>query len=118
MKRLYIVAALLISAALSLPSMGGFKIREQAYETSASQIRLPTSETGELTLQTCSTCRALRLRAGADTRYQIGQHKVSLAELTQFIAKNPSVNLVVMQLHGSNNLSRIKVFATLPGFAK
>ncbi len=118
MKRLNIVAALLISGAISLPSMGGVKIREQAFETSASQIRLPTSEVGELTLQTCPTCRAMHLRASAKTRYQIGQQRVSLADLTQFIAKNPSVSLVVMQLNGTNDLSRIKVFATLPGFAK
>lgn len=118
MKNLYIVAALLLSGALALPSMGGVKIREQAFETTASQVRLPTSEGGELALQTCPTCRALRLRANAETRYQIGKHNVSLAELTQFIAKNPSVSLVVMQLNGTNNLSRIKVFATLPGLAQ
>ena len=118
MKNLYIVAALLLSSALSLPSMGGVKIREQAYEASASQIRLPTSDTGELVLQTCPTCTALRLRAGADTRYQIGKHSVSLVELTQFLKTSPSARLVVMQLNGTNNLSRIKVFATLPGLAK
>jgi hypothetical protein len=116
MKRLYIIAALLLSSTLSLPSMASAKVLELGHEASLQMVRMPDSVTGELTLQTCPTCQALRLRADDRTRYQIGKQHVSLVEMKEYLAKNPATYLVVMQRKGTNELSRIVVSA--PAFAQ
>lgn len=111
MKSLYVIAALLLSSALSVPSMGAIKVRELSYETSPAMVTLPTAVNGELALQTCATCRALRLRASDETRYQINRRSVTLAEMKQFIARHNPNNMVVMQRKGTNELSRIVISA-------
>jgi len=109
MKSFYIVAATLLLGALSLPSMAQMRVVELGYEASPSNVRLPTSDTGELTLQGCTTCKVVRLRATAATRYVIGGAEVSLAEMTRYLDQNPEASLVVMQLKDTSNLSRLVV---------
>ena len=40
-------------------------------------------------MQACATCKVLRLRATAATRYDIGGQPVSLAEMTQYLRSHP-----------------------------
>jgi len=107
MKLLHFFAALLLTSALSLPSFAGGKVIELGHEASMGTVRLPDSENGELTLEKCATCPLLRLRASAETRYQIGQRLVSLSELKQFLATNTPSSVVVMQYKDTNQLSRV-----------
>jgi len=109
MKSLYIVAAALLLAALSPASMAQVKVLELGYEATSTDVRMPTSETGELTLQGCATCKVLRLRATAETRYVIGGVHVSLAEMTRYLVEHKDASLAVMQLKDTSNLSRLVV---------
>ena len=109
MKSLYIVAAALLMGALSPASMAQVKVLELGYEASPPDVRMPTSETGELTLQGCATCKVLRLRANAATRYVIGGVHVSLTEMTRYLVQNPEASLVIMQLKDTSDLSRVVV---------
>jgi hypothetical protein len=112
MKSLHIVAAVILLGALAAPSMAQSRVLELGHEASASTIRLPERADGELTLQRCATCQVLRLRAGASTRYVIGGQIVTLVEMTQYLARHPKANLVVMQLKNTSDLSRLVVHAT------
>jgi hypothetical protein len=112
MKSLYIVAAVIVLGALAPPSMAQMRLVEFSYEASARDLRLPTSATGELTMQGCPTCKVVRLRATAATRYVIGAERVTLAEMTSYLQRNPDANLVVMQLKDTSDLSRLVVHTT------
>jgi hypothetical protein len=109
MKSLYIVAAVVLLGAFAPPSMAQMRILELGYEASPRALRLPTSESGELTMQVCATCKVVRLRATAATRYVIGGEHVTLAEMTSYLQRNPEASLVVMQLKDTPDLSRLVV---------
>lgn len=109
MKSLYIVAAVVLLGAFAAPSMAQSRVVELGHEASAAMLRLPTTDTGELTLQRCATCQVLRLRASSGTRYVIGGQLVTRAEMTQYLVRHPSANLVVMQFKNTSDLSRLVV---------
>ncbi len=109
MKSLYIVAAVILLGAFVAPSMAQSRVLELGHEASVSMIRMPISAAGELTLQRCATCKVLRLRASAATLYIIGGQAVTLAEMTQYLVRHPTANLVVMQLKNTSDLSRLVV---------
>jgi hypothetical protein len=109
MKSLYILAAVILLGAFAPRSMAQMRVVELAYEASPSALRLPTSATGELTMQACATCKVLRLRATDATRYVIGGEQVTLAEMTGYLKRNPDASLVVMQLKDTTDLSRLVV---------
>ena len=109
MKSLYIVAAVIALGAFAPPSMAQMRMVELSYEASPGDLRLPTSATGELTMQVCPTCKIVRLRATAATRYVIGGELVTLAEMTSYLQRNPDASLVVMQLKDTSDLSRLVV---------
>ena len=103
------IAAALLSAVLALPALAQMKMLEQGYEVSPSKVRLPTSATGELTLQRCMSCAVLRLRATERSKYIIAGQEVGLAEFRRFVEQTPPSMFVVMQLHKTDQLSRIVV---------
>jgi hypothetical protein len=110
MKSFYTVAAAVLLGALSLATNAGPRVVELTYEAAPSMIRMPESNLGELTLQSCDTCKATRLRANASTRYFLGDDEVSLAEMTQYLARNPNLNMAVMRLKDTSVLSRVVAF--------
>jgi len=114
MKSLYTIAAVLLLGVLSPPSMGQTRALELGYETSPRSVRLPESATGELTMQACATCKVLRLRATAATRYVIGGQPVTLADMTQYLRGHQDANLVVMQRKDTTELSRLVVHVLTP----
>ena len=113
MKSLYTIAAVVLLGALAPPSLAQ-KAFEFGYETSPREVRVPESATGELTMQACATCKVLRLRATAATRYEIGGKPVSLAEMTQYLRGHQDASLVVMQRAGALELSRLVVHVLTP----
>jgi len=113
MKSLYTIAVILLGA-LSQPSMAESRALELGYEASPSTVRMPDSVTGELTMQACATCKVVRLRANAATRYVIGGLEVSLAEMTSYLKSNPKASLVVMQRKDTTELSRLVVHVAKP----
>jgi hypothetical protein len=108
------IAALVLitiaQAAVARPKL----VLELSHEADARMVRLPETATGELTMQVCATCKVLRLRATARTRYVLGDQPVTLTELTRYLARNPSAEMMVAQVNGSNELSRILVPVPTP----
>ena len=105
------IAAALLSAMLALPALAQMKMLEQGYEVSPAQVRLPESATGELTVQRCMSCPVLRLRATAKSKYIVADQEVGLAEFKRYVEQSPPSMFVVMQLHNTDQLSRIVVNA-------
>jgi hypothetical protein len=103
------IAAALLSAMLALPALAQMKMLEQGYEVSPSKVSLPASATGELTVQRCLSCAVLRLRATERSKYIISGQEVGLVEFKRYVEQNPPSMFVVMQLHNTNQLSRIVV---------
>ena len=110
MKNLPIAVAVLVMFTLAQASIAKPRMKELGYEASASMVRLPASVEGELTLQACESCKVLRLRATNTTRYIIGDEPVSLAELTRYLASHPDSGMLVAQLNGTNQLSRVQIY--------
>jgi hypothetical protein len=109
MKFAQLAAALLVAGALNQPVMAQARVLELGHEASPGMVRMPDSSTGELTLQTCVTCKVLRLRANEQTRYVIQGTQVSLAEFARYLESNPTAQLVVMQFKDTTTLSRVVV---------
>ena len=109
MKSLYIIAVVCLLGVLTSPSMAQSKVLELGHEASAEMIRMPTTDTGELTMQRCATCKVMRLRASQDTQYIIGGQGVTRTEMAQYLVSHPSANLVVMQLKNTSDLARLVV---------
>jgi len=110
MKISSIAVVICLLLAMTQAAIAKPRMKELGYEAAASMVRLPESVDGELTFQGCDTCKVLRLRATPNTRYVIGEERVSLAELTKYIAQNPNTGMLVAQLNGTNELSRIQVW--------
>lgn len=107
MKLTRLALAILLLAALPLDSWSQSQVRELGHEVALSEVQLPDSDTGELTLQKCLSCQVLRLHASSATRYLIDGQYVSRAEMVQFLTRTPPTMIVVMQLKDTNELSRI-----------
>jgi hypothetical protein len=110
MKRLHIIVAAALIFAGSSVSMAQSRALELGHEATASDLRLPTSPTGELTMQGCATCKVLRLRATTATRYEIGDQPATLVEITKYLEANKNVGVTVMQRTGTFELSRLVVW--------
>lgn len=63
--RLLLAAALVVAG--SGPAAAALRTIEQAYELTRSEVKLPTSADGGLTVQPCPTCRPVVLRVSAAT---------------------------------------------------
>ncbi len=109
MKVLHIVVAAALLSFCSMASVAKSQVLELSHEASADSLRLPVSVDGELSVQGCATCKTLRLRASATTRYTIGKEDVTLAELTKYIELHPTVVLSVMHRKGSLELTRVVI---------
>ena len=105
-----LVLALVLSGSATLPATGAVKVLELGHEAEPKMIRMPDHANGELTLQICATCRALRLRASVETLYLIGHQPVTLKDMTRYLQSNPDANVVVMQRKDAATLSRVIVY--------
>jgi hypothetical protein len=113
MKISLLAAALLLLGAASAPALAQMSTSlERGHEAAPFMIRMPSSATGELTLQICDTCQVLRLRASAATRYFIGEEQVTLADITAYFTQNPVAPTVVVQQKDQPILRRVTVSAT------
>lgn len=76
MKLKVLIAAALLS--LVAPAAADMSIVQKAYEVRLSNLRLPRAEGGTVAFKECQTCDYVRMRVGADTRYQINGKTVPL----------------------------------------
>lgn len=80
-------------------AQGALKNVENAYETDAGHVSLPSGPTGEVVIHPCTTCKTAVLRVNAETRYLVGASTppVSLEAFRQAMAaKGADKRLVVV----------------------
>ena len=106
------IAADLLSAVLALPALAQMKMLEQGYEDTPADVRLPSTATGEVTVQRCLSCPVLRLRATEKSKYIVGDQDVGFAAFKRYVEQSPPSMFIVMQLHNTDQLSRIVVNTT------
>ncbi|HKW84886.1 MAG TPA: hypothetical protein VJN68_14135 [Burkholderiaceae bacterium] len=104
-----LVLALVLCGGAMLPAGATVKVIELGHEAEPRMIRMPDRDNGELSLQTCASCKVLRLRATAETLYVIGGQPVTLKEMSKYLQSNPEANVVVMQRKDTATLSRVVV---------
>jgi hypothetical protein len=104
--KLFHIALIVILGAAS-PGAFAQARSELGHEAVPSMVSLPRAAGGELVLQVCATCKVLRLRVDATTRYLIGKEEVSLAEMAKYLEAHPMVPLVVVQPRNELVLSRL-----------
>jgi hypothetical protein len=76
MKIKVLIAALLLG--LALPAAANDTVVQKAFEVALDNLRLPRAESGTIAFKECNRCEYVRLRVGADTRYQINGQAVPL----------------------------------------
>jgi len=76
MKLKVLITAALLS--LALPATADMTVVQEAYEVALDNLRLPRAESGTIAFKECDRCEYIRLRVGADTRYQINGKAVPL----------------------------------------
>jgi len=83
MKHRNLIALTLAAALWSGMASSAMENIENAYETDAAHVRLPSNASGDLAIDPCPTCESVRLRVNAQTRYLLGRSAVSLAAFRQ-----------------------------------
>ncbi len=71
-----------LAAAIALWSgtgQGTLKNVENAYESDAAHVQLPSSASGEVLVSECTGCKTVALRVNAQTLYLVGQPPVSVS---------------------------------------
>jgi hypothetical protein len=110
------IAAIVLLASGSLPSLAQTRVIELAHEAMPSMISMPRAAGGELTILPCPSCKTMRLRVDDNTRYIVGKDEVSLEVMNRFLIQNPMKPVVVMQQKSEPVVTRVKVSS--PGRAK
>ena len=113
--RLIIVAA---ATALMLNALAGqaadsrstkMKVVEQAIETSAAQIVLPSGGVGALTLVPCAGCKPVTVLMGARTQLIVNNKPVNIELLRRTLTASPDAPAVLFYRTGGNELTRLIV---------
>jgi hypothetical protein len=77
-------------------SIAPFKTRNEALESDASAVTLPSATDSMMTVLPCSTCQMRTLRATATSVYYLRDQQVTLTQLRNAVAANPRAFLTVM----------------------
>lgn len=112
MKSLRIAAILILAA--SAPALAQMLVATQSHEALPEMVRMPDSTDSELTLQICATCKVLRLRASAATRYFVGENEVALDAMKKYVDHHPDGPMVVVQAPNSLTLLSVRISSTTP----
>jgi len=78
MKLKVLIAAMLLS--LTLPAAADVSVVQKAYEVALDNLRLPRAEGGTIAFKECDRCEYVRMRVGADTRYQVNGKSLPLSK--------------------------------------
>jgi len=111
MKKIYasflllaVVTALQVEAAPPAHAVMGV---EQALETEAGAVVLPSSPDGVLVLTPCQGCPPKSFRATASTSYLLNEQPTTLAKLRAAIAKRPKTSMTVSVTVKTGELVRV-----------
>lgn len=109
MNKLLVVSLLVLFSAGASAQESKMKGVEDGQEINASAVRLPSAIGGNLTIKNCTECPTFSLQLSADSQLLIGGAVVTLTELRQFLAANPSAPVLVVTPRGKDVVSRVKV---------
>jgi hypothetical protein len=87
----------------------GMRSVEEAIETSALRIDLPTGGVGTATVRPCRDCAPRSLLAGSSTCYFLGSRAVPFAEAQRALAARPRSFVAVFFSPASGELTRLVV---------
>lgn len=93
-----------LAQATSRPLTGGM-------ESGTDLVTLPASPSGSLLARECRDCPTLRLEFDGDTRYYIGNERVSYARLVQAASQADARRLYVSWKLGTRTLTRLRLAA-------
>jgi hypothetical protein len=82
---------------------------EDAMETQASYLRLPSSDDPKLQASSCAECPTRRFEVTPTSTYIVNSRPVSLEQLRTLLANRPALPVVVAYFPASGQLSRIIV---------
>ncbi len=108
-QRLLVLAIL----GLSLSAAADFRTITEAYEVDLSDLRLPRSESGNLTFKQCSDCKPETLRVTVQTRYLINNRDFSLVEFKEqlkLVRNRKNQNVAVLHHLETDTVKAIKVW--------
>jgi hypothetical protein len=103
------------SGARSASPVASLRIIETAVEALASDLSLPLTEAGSVTVRSCPTCRSVALLTGSRARYTLDGETLSLQELRRALLAAPATAVVVLYARGGTEITRI--VATSPSAA-
>ncbi len=104
------VATLLaLSGLVAIAADTKMKVVEQAIETSAAQIVLPSGGVGALTLVPCAGCKPVTVLMGARTQLIVNNKPVSIELLRRTLAASPDAPAALFYRTGGNELTRLTV---------
>lgn len=104
------IAILLLSAPSSWAAeeVGrAFQVREQAFETSTAQIRIPDRAPATISIRTCSTCPAKQLQLAATSLYLIGREEATAQQFSRHLAQNGEIDLVIFFDSATAQITRL-----------
>ena len=82
---------------------------EDAMESQAGLIRLPSEGTGKMSASSCGGCPSLQLDVTSTATYIVNGRAVPLQQLRTVLARNSTLAVVVAYYSASKQLSRIIV---------
>lgn len=102
-----LAGALLAAAASAQVPM---VILEEVLESATSLVELPGSAGGSFNARECRDCGSVRVKFDADTRYYIGDERVSYTKFRQ-VATKGNTRLYVYYKPGTQALTRLRINA-------
>jgi hypothetical protein len=79
---------------------------DDCIETSTDSVTLPVTVPYTMSVQSCTTCKAMQLQVDADTRFFVGEQSVTLAQLRTHAAGGVR-QLNICRAVGSDRLTRL-----------
>jgi biopolymer transport protein ExbD len=111
MKTKLLIAAALLS--LALPAAAESSSKQDAYEVSLSQIRLPRIENATIAFKECGECEFKTMRVSAETDYRLEGRSVSLknfrAALEKVVDREKASVAIIYRLK-DNRVTAISVY--------
>jgi hypothetical protein len=100
-----LIAALATGAALA-----EIEILEDAIQTTASAVVLPSAPPSSLVVTPCSGCKPLSVLTSVRAQYFIDKEPVELGELRTRLATRPDAPLVIIYDRNTRELRRLRAF--------
>jgi hypothetical protein len=96
----------LLGISLDVPA-AGFKVVEQAIETSTFVVSLPDGDSGSMAVKSCPQCKPLLLRLTPSSRFLVGGAQVPYAEFLALARASGDQGLDIFYDRKSGSITRL-----------